>query len=325
MKPGENIEKLVRMIQETLIDSPNTTIHSNYKIKNKNLRNREIDILIQCRVNDFVIKIAVECKDYKNPISVEKIEAFHGKCQRIKGINKKVFVSSSGYQADAINAAEDFDITLYELKTVSPETIKCWFDFKKLNYKTVLCPSRVILYGDMEDVKINLPYNENQKIHVPEDQEPQLLINFIWNLVIKEDKSIWACLLYDFLKRKPNIPIEKKLTIPFEIEAPRAYFLGINGKKYYVHKINSAVEAWFEEEDPDIIDSRIFQTTDGNEKAHTITLGLPQNARADLVVSADKKLSFYQSDQEGRTVKLEKIWAYDAKTDKISKTDESDK
>jgi len=89
MNNGKQIEKLVRLIQEALKDFPGTQIFSNYKITNNSGRKREIDVLLKTNINGYEIIIAIECKDYKTPIPVEKIEAFNSKCQRIKGISKK--------------------------------------------------------------------------------------------------------------------------------------------------------------------------------------------------------------------------------------------
>ena len=46
MKKGKSFEKTIRLIQETLKDSPKTKIYQNFKIKNAVGRPREIDISI---------------------------------------------------------------------------------------------------------------------------------------------------------------------------------------------------------------------------------------------------------------------------------------
>lgn len=79
MNDGRKVEKLVRLIQEAIKDFPNVEIFSNYEIKNKSGRKREIDVLLKTTVNSFEIIIAIECKDYKNAVPVEKIEAFNSK------------------------------------------------------------------------------------------------------------------------------------------------------------------------------------------------------------------------------------------------------
>lgn len=73
---GKQLEHIVCLIEESFKDSQNTTIYSNHKIQNKDGRNREFDILITTKVNEYEINIAIECKDYKSKVSVDKIEAF---------------------------------------------------------------------------------------------------------------------------------------------------------------------------------------------------------------------------------------------------------
>ncbi len=77
MKQGALLEKTLRIVQESLKDNENTEIFSNYKIENSSGRNREFDIAIRTIVSGFELLVVVECKDYKTPVPVEKIEAFH--------------------------------------------------------------------------------------------------------------------------------------------------------------------------------------------------------------------------------------------------------
>lgn len=140
MNDGKKLEQLVRFVQETLKNVPDTEIFSNYKIENISGRKREIDVFIKSQINGMDIKIAIECKDYKNAIPVEKIEAFNSKCQRINGISKKIFVATNGYQADAIEAARDFDIELYNLIDISKKQITEWLPIKQLNPNIKLQP-----------------------------------------------------------------------------------------------------------------------------------------------------------------------------------------
>jgi hypothetical protein len=317
MKKGENLEKLVRMIQETMKDSPNTVIHSNYKIQNHSFRKREIDILIESRINDFQIKIAIECKDYDKPVPVGEIEAFSGKCSRIRGLNKKVFVSSNGYQADAINAAKDFDIELNSLDDISPNVIQHWLKIKSLKHNVVLCPSTIGVIGSTIEVSKNLPFDDNRLIYIHGEKEPKSLLNFIWSFVVKEQKTIWVILINDFMRRKPGTPIEKKINIKFEIGLKGAYFIGIDKNRYYVDKINSSVDAWLVEEEPGLFDTKIYKELDGKEKAQVVTLGLPIGERMDIVRSLDDKLSFFHTNKKGTTAKFEELFKFDRKTNKL--------
>ena len=118
MRKGKLLECTLRIVQESLKDKDDTEIYSNHEIINSAGRRREFDIVIKSFINGFNLTVVMECKDYAGPVAVEKIEAFHSKCLRIPEINKKVFVSRRGFQADAIKAAEEFGIETYEVEDV---------------------------------------------------------------------------------------------------------------------------------------------------------------------------------------------------------------
>jgi predicted helicase len=109
---GKQLERVVRLIEESYKDSANTHIFSNYKLPNKDGQEREIDILIISKINGFEVCIAIECKDYNSKVSVDKIDSFQGKCSRLPQIHRKIFVSANGYQKGAVLAANDFGIEL---------------------------------------------------------------------------------------------------------------------------------------------------------------------------------------------------------------------
>jgi len=150
-KKGKSLENIIALIQETLKDSPNTNVFKNYKIENTAGRDREIDVLIKSNINGFNMKIAIECKDYKARVSVEKIEAFDSKCRRIKGINKKVFISSNGFQLDAINAAKEFDIELQIASNLDSNFVANWFPITSISFK-VSDGGNSVLLMDLDDV-----------------------------------------------------------------------------------------------------------------------------------------------------------------------------
>jgi hypothetical protein len=317
MNDGKHIEKLVRLIQETLKDSPNTNIFSNYRIPNRSFKKREIDVLIETQVNDITLRIAIECKDNARPVPSKELEAFNSKCERIKGINKKVFVSSSGYQSGAIDAAEDFDIDLYNLRDISPKIIQYWLPFKRLKHKMILHPSKIDIIGDTQEITENLPYKNDQMIYIVGEKEPKHLLKFIWSMVMENHSTIWAGLIYDFLKRKPNTPVDKRLNIPFELKLEGVYVIGLTGKKFFLDKITSAVDVWFEEMDPNITETKIYEDINGKEKAQIVTLGISQDEQTDIVTSSNNKISFFHTDRFGVTTKLEELFQYDPKTGKI--------
>lgn len=127
LKRHQIFEAVVHVVQLAFKDNPNTLIHRNYKVPVRTGRKREIDVLIESSINGVSICIAIECKDLKRKVSVKEIEAFKTKCERIPSINKMIMVSRSGYQADAMDAAEEFGIERHQLEELTIERVQGWF------------------------------------------------------------------------------------------------------------------------------------------------------------------------------------------------------
>lgn len=125
MRKGKNLEEVIHLIQNSLVNN-DTIVSKNKKLKNASGNYREFDVLIESKINELQIVIAIECKDYKKPVAVEKVEAFNSKCSRIPIINKKIMISPAGFQKDAISAAEEFGIDIYEFKNLDTEVINNW-------------------------------------------------------------------------------------------------------------------------------------------------------------------------------------------------------
>ena len=111
MKDSEQLEQLVANIQNEL--SPNATITHNVKLQgHKSGRERQIDVLLEDRIGQYHIRIAIECKDYKRPADVKAVESFLGLLDDIK-VNKGVLVSPKGFTKAAKTRANERDIDLY--------------------------------------------------------------------------------------------------------------------------------------------------------------------------------------------------------------------
>lgn len=148
MKNGKYLENLIYIIQNSFINDSKTKVFKNKKLKNTSGNFREFDIIIETNINNLSINIAIECKDYKSPVSVEKTEAFNSKCLRVPEIHKKIMISSKGFQKDAISAAKSFGIEIYNFNEIENTVIKDWvsleifkpyniyinFDFVEINF-----------------------------------------------------------------------------------------------------------------------------------------------------------------------------------------------
>lgn len=323
MNNGKNFEKLVRLIQETLKDTPSTEIFSNYKIENKSGRKGEIDIFIQSSINNMEIKIAIECKDYRKPVSVEKIDAFNSKCQRIKGISKKVIVSSNGYQEDAYNSANFHDIELYKLSEISKDKISEWFPITQLKPNLRLqLPFKIHVFGDESDIE-RFQRDKKIVIHYFKEKESVLLENLLWENVIENQNEIKNYMLFDFIKKKGKEKSKIETRIPFSIDFEGIYISGEDGKKLEVSKIESEVVGWFDELPANITEARKYVKKDANIEASIVSLDVGTEEKADIIFTNKNDISIFHTKQDGKIYPMKSFCIYDTKTDKF--TFENDK
>lgn len=310
-----NFEKLVRLIQESYKSDDKTKISPNIRIKNKSGQFREIDILIETKANNSNIVIAIECKDNRNPIPVKEIEAFNSKCLRISGINKKLFVSSNGFQKDAYNAANDFDIDLYNLNEISPDEILKRLVLIKLKQHYDFCPPFNLKVKATQYEADKIPYDKKLLIHTDESNQSIELLGFVWNnVMVKHQNEIRSCLYYDFIRRKEEDPINKKTSIPFSLNPRGAFFYNDNGDKIYITEIYSVIETWFEEH-PLVLIGKKYSKVDGNTEAKIFSTIIGENQQADIVLDDKNELKIFHTKEDGKIYPLDVLLTYDSNSD----------
>ena len=131
---GKLFEKLNFLIQLAKNDNQNATVYFDHKLKSKTGGERQFDVVIEIKVNDFVFLVGIECKDHNIAnVPAEKLDAFETKCN-LCGIDRKIMVAAKGFQKEAINNAKTLNIQLYTLSEISPEKTKQWFDADNLMF-----------------------------------------------------------------------------------------------------------------------------------------------------------------------------------------------
>lgn len=70
----------------------------------------QIDLYWEFAVAGIVHKVAVECKDYKRRVTIDRIRAFHDTLEDIGGV-KGVFATTSGFQTGALEYAKNCGIS----------------------------------------------------------------------------------------------------------------------------------------------------------------------------------------------------------------------
>jgi hypothetical protein len=316
---GQQLEKTIRLIQETFKDSENTKIFSNYKIANESGNNREIDILIISKINEFEIYIAIECKDYNKKIPVEKIEAFQTKCDRIKRINKKIFVSSKGFQSDAINTANYYGIELLTAEELTSDTLKNLLPIKQLKPEILPIISNAVLTFDTDE-KTLAEFQEGYEgeIYKYGVDKAEDLKNVVFESLRKYPKEIFSLALLQWMKSKDKNEKEMIFPVGFELNFVGYYLKVSNERK--VRLLNGTFEVLvkFGFIYPQLISGRILKDSKGETKANTINIKVKENVETEMVIKPNEELDFYLTENQ-TTRKLETLFIYDPKTDKITK------
>jgi hypothetical protein len=94
-------QSLIAAIEKSLAGEDIVVTESALIIDKSTGKGREVDVLIEGRVNKHEISIAVECRDYKGRQDVEWIDDLVGKYKNLP-VDQIVAVSSSGFTKEAI-------------------------------------------------------------------------------------------------------------------------------------------------------------------------------------------------------------------------------
>lgn len=314
---GKLLEKTIRLVQETLKDSPHTEIHSNYKIPNESGNQREIDILIVTKVNGFEIKIAIECKDYKSKIPVEKIEAFNSKCLRINSINKMIFVSRKGYQKDAIESAKYFGIELLTADLLDKSEIIKWLGVKQIGL--VLLPevthASISLHETEEEINKSIT-NFKGIIYANGVDEAQNILEFIYQSAYDNKQTTYNIALLEWMRIDDKDKFNP-FPIKFKLNFYDFYIKNDKNEKIKLLSVETGLMVKFRERKLNILESRDIKKSNNEEIAKSVSIDLGKELTTDIIISDKNEMKFFATDESGETKPLKKLFTYNRKEDKF--------
>jgi hypothetical protein len=105
----QKLEVVIEEIHKFL--APGAEVRRNHIIIGKSGRRRQLDVTVSQRLASTPIFLVIECKRYKRPVGIEKVEAFVTKLKDV-GAFVGVIISSSGFDAGATAAAAQHTIYL---------------------------------------------------------------------------------------------------------------------------------------------------------------------------------------------------------------------
>ena len=115
-------ELLATRIQRSL--APDARVEHNAMLPGKTGIERQIEIAIWARVGQFDIFIAIDCKDYKDPVDIKDVEMFLGEVEDV-GANKAAMISAGGYTPAALARAKRAGLEAYTLVDAESDEWPC--------------------------------------------------------------------------------------------------------------------------------------------------------------------------------------------------------
>jgi uncharacterized protein YqgV (UPF0045/DUF77 family) len=315
-KKGKSFEKTIRLIQETLKDSDNTTIFSNQKLKTRTGRKREIDILLVTKINELEINIAIECKDYSKPVGTKEVEAFSSKCDiLITPINKKVLVSSIGYQAGAIDSAQELKVDLLKTEQLTDEVIVNWMPIMQLGMEFLPPFENIVLYIDSNDEALIKETLQSFDSMIRFNAEPKEvhLGTLLANYVNSQKQFFWKWGLLEWMKL-PDSKRDEPIGLSFQLGIQESYILDTNKDRINLNGLSTTIKVKFKQTPAIIKDARTLIDSKGIPKANAVQIDMGHNLTSDIVVDSNSKTEVFVTDKEGQTKKLQHLFTFNPKT-----------
>lgn len=134
-KNGTEFEIFVKAIYEEILayDGYDTVnVEHDVKVFGKSGQPHQMDVYWEFRIAGITHRVAVECKEYTNTISVGKVRDFYGALEDIGNIHG-IFVTTQGYQSGAIKYAEHKNISLKVISKPAQEDIYAHQGIKEIH------------------------------------------------------------------------------------------------------------------------------------------------------------------------------------------------
>jgi hypothetical protein len=320
-KKGKSFEKTIRLIQETLIDSPNTSIFSNKKLASKTGRKREIDVLLVTTINELEINIAIECKDYSKPVGAKEIEAFSSKCEILDTpINKKVFISSIGYQAGAIDSAQLLNVELLNTEQITDEVIMNWMPIMQLGIQFLPPFENIVLYLDSEDEEFVKKTQQSFDSIIRFETEPTEIHigTLLADYVNSQKQFFWKRGLLEWMKLSDSKRYEP-IELPFQLGIQESYLLDKNMERVNLKGLSTTIKVRFKQTPAIIKDAKTLLDSKGMPKANAVQIDMGHNLTSDIIVGGNSKTGIFHTDKEGQIKKLQHLFTFNPKTGEMTK------
>lgn len=211
-KRSNPFQRLIYHIEKCVAGNSDIKVIESYMMMDSSGKEREIDVAIVSKVNEHLVVIAIECRDWKRKCNVTWIDSLIGKYESMQ-VNQVIAVSSSGFSKAAITkAVKTQRLSLLTLQEAMDADWIRKFYIPKMLPITVNHPPLIkeftIKYKsgvDVKDVDINLTLEEISIIF--NENPPFNLFQFLCNNVINTERF--------FVDATKQMDDEGKNQIPF--------------------------------------------------------------------------------------------------------------
>ncbi|WKL47939.1 restriction endonuclease [Flavobacterium pectinovorum] len=317
---GKPLEKTIQLIEETLKESENTQIFRNYKIENSNKVKREFDVFIKSKINDYEINIAIECKDYKTKVSLEKIEAFHSKCDLIKNIHRKIFISNKGYQSGVASTAKSFGIELLTAEKLTPENFSVLPPVYSLTSHIEPQFSNIIFSfcEDSKQLSDNGEFFFNGMITNISTNEKVNVYEIFTKCLNENYKKFQNMAFMEWMKIDDRHSKVNRINIPCELIFEGFSIENVTAEQVVLKKANFDITINISSSLNNDVTGRVVKYDNDDIRASTIKIQLDENTEGEIVFKGDDEFETYLTENDN-CIKLQTLFTYNRETNKITK------
>ena len=119
MNPNTEYERFTQEIYQQLVNLDvvrTTKVQHNVKLEGRSSQKHQIDVYWEYEIAGNKHRVAIECKNYNTLVPIGKVRDFKGVLDDLNGVNG-IMVTKVGYQEGAKKYAQEYGISLKELRT----------------------------------------------------------------------------------------------------------------------------------------------------------------------------------------------------------------
>ena len=119
MNPNTEYERFTQEIYQQLVNLDvvrTTKVQHDVKLEGRSGQKHQIDVYWEYEIAGNKHSVAIECKNYNTLVTIGKVRDFKGVLDDLNGVNG-IMVTKVGYQEGAKKYAQEYGISLKELRT----------------------------------------------------------------------------------------------------------------------------------------------------------------------------------------------------------------